>query len=112
MQEYRYLKIRKTELQTSKTVFGRISDKGEKPSEILMAKHRNLLKMLSTIYPKSRFCAKLPCSDKYSVTMIHLVLNDLRRPAGVGFYARLHLQGLVLHLDVLITLTLAWAAEE
>ena len=38
--------------------------------------------------------------------MIHLMLNNLRRPAGEVFRARLHFQGLILHLDALITLTL------
>lgn len=36
-----------------------ISDKREKPSEILIIKHKDPFKMLSTIYPKSRFCTKL-----------------------------------------------------
>ena len=44
--------------------------------------------------------------------MIHLMLNNLRRPAGEGFGARLHVQGLVLHLDCLIALTLTRAAEK
>ena len=37
------------------------------------------------------------------VTMIHLVLNDLRRPAGVGFQPCLHIHGLILHLDSFIS---------
>ena len=44
--------------------------------------------------------------------MIHLMLNDLRRPAGEVFRACLHLQGLILHLDGLIALALTGAAEE
>ena len=44
--------------------------------------------------------------------MIHLVLNDLRRPAGEVFRACLHLQGLILNLDGLIALALTGAAEE
>ena len=44
--------------------------------------------------------------------MIHLMLNDLRSPAGEVFRARLHFQGLILHLDSLITLTLTRATEE
>ena len=44
--------------------------------------------------------------------MIHLMLNDLRRPAGEGFRACLHFQGLILHLDGLITLALTWTAEK
>ena len=44
--------------------------------------------------------------------MIHLVLDDLRCPAGVGFDARLHLGGLILHLDCLISLTLTGASEK
>ena len=37
------------------------------------------------------------------VTMIHLMLNNLRRPAGIGFHSCLHLHGLVLHLDGFIS---------
>ena len=44
--------------------------------------------------------------------MIHLMLNDLRRPAGEVFRARLHIQGLILHLDGLIALALTGAAEK
>ena len=44
--------------------------------------------------------------------MIHLMLNDLRRPAGEVFRARLHFQGLILHLDSLIALTLTGAAKK
>ena len=44
--------------------------------------------------------------------MIHLMLNNLCRPAGEVFRARLHFQGLILHLDGLISLTLAGAAEK
>ena len=44
--------------------------------------------------------------------MIHLMLNDLRRPAGVGFRTRFHIQGLILHLDGLITLAFTGAAEK
>ncbi len=43
--------------------------------------------------------------------MIHLMLHDLSRPAGVGLCACLHLGGLILHLDALVSLALAWAAE-
>ena len=49
---------------------------------------------------------------QYSITMINLMLNDLRRPAGVGFDAWLHFQGLILHLDSLIALTLTRVAEK
>ena len=44
--------------------------------------------------------------------MIHLVLNDLRRPAGKVFRARFHIQGLILHLDGLISLALTGAAKK
>ena len=44
--------------------------------------------------------------------MIHLVLNDLRRPAGEVFRACLHFQGLILQLDGLISLTLTGAAAK
>ena len=44
--------------------------------------------------------------------MIHLMLNDLSRPAGEVFRARLHVQGLILHLDGLIALALTGAAEK
>ena len=44
--------------------------------------------------------------------MIHLMLNDLRRPAGKVFRTCLHIQGLILHLDGLIALALARAAEK
>ena len=44
--------------------------------------------------------------------MIHLMLNDLCRPAGEVFRTCLHIQGLILHLDGLIALTLTGAAEK
>ena len=44
--------------------------------------------------------------------MIHFMLNDLRCPAREVFCARLHFQGLILHLDGLIALALARAAEK
>ena len=44
--------------------------------------------------------------------MIHLMLNDLRSPAGEVFRARLHIQGLILHLNGLIALALTRAAEK
>ena len=44
--------------------------------------------------------------------MVYFMLNDLRRPTGEVFRARLHFQGLILHLDALITLTLTGAAEK
>ena len=44
--------------------------------------------------------------------MIHLMLNDLRRPAGVGFDAGLQFRGLELYLDGLIAFARAWAAEK
>ena len=44
--------------------------------------------------------------------MIDFMLNYLRRPAGEVFRARLHLQGLILYLDGLISLALARAAEK
>ena len=40
------------------------------------------------------------------------MLNDLRRPAGEVFRARLHLQGLILHLDGLISLAFTGATEK
>ena len=40
------------------------------------------------------------------------MLNDLRRPAGEVFCACLHFQGLILHLDGLVALTLTWTAEK
>ena len=44
--------------------------------------------------------------------MIHLMLNDLRRPAGEVLCSRLHFQGLILHLDSFIALTLTGVAEK
>ena len=44
--------------------------------------------------------------------MIHLMLNDLSCPSCEVFRACLHLQGLILHLDGLISLTLTWATEK
>ena len=44
--------------------------------------------------------------------MIHLMPNDLRRPAGEVFCARLHFGGLILHLDGLIALTLTGTSEK
>ena len=44
--------------------------------------------------------------------MIHLVLNDLRRPAGIGFHSCLHIHGLVLHLDGFIPFALAGTSEK
>ena len=44
--------------------------------------------------------------------MIHLVLDNLSSPAGIGFDASLHLGCLVLHLDGLVALTLARTTEE
>ena len=44
--------------------------------------------------------------------MIHLVLDDLCRPVGVGLCAGFQVGGLVLHLDGLIALAGAGAAEE
>ena len=44
--------------------------------------------------------------------MIHFMLNDLRRPAGEVFRASLHIQGLILHLDGLITLAFTRVAEK
>ena len=40
------------------------------------------------------------------------MLNNLSRPAGKVFSACLHLQGLILHLDGLIALTLSEAAKK
>ena len=39
------------------------------------------------------------------------MLNDLRRPAGEVFRTRLHIQGLILHLDGLISLALTGVAR-
>lgn len=44
--------------------------------------------------------------------MINFMLNDLRRPADEVLRACLHIQGLILHLDSLISLTLTWPAEK
>ena len=44
--------------------------------------------------------------------MIHLMLNDLRRPAGEVFRARLHFKSLELHFDCFISLALTGAAEK
>ena len=44
--------------------------------------------------------------------MINLMLNDLCRPTGEGFCARLHFHSLILHLDGLIALAFAWTAEK
>ena len=44
--------------------------------------------------------------------MIHFMLNNLRCPAGEVFRAYLHIQGLILHLDGLISLALTGAAEK
>ncbi len=44
--------------------------------------------------------------------MIDLMLNVLCRPAGVGLGACLHLGGLILHLDALVSLALARASEK
>ena len=44
--------------------------------------------------------------------MIHLMLNDLCRPAGEVFRARLHFQGLILNLDRFISLALTGGAEK
>ena len=44
--------------------------------------------------------------------MIHLRLDDLRRPAGEVLEACLHVQGLIPDLDSLITFTFTWAAEK
>ena len=44
--------------------------------------------------------------------MVNLVLNDLSSPAGEVFRAHFHFGRLILHLDFLIALTLAGAAEK
>ena len=44
--------------------------------------------------------------------MINLVLDDLRRPTGEVFRARLHVQGLILYLDGLIALAFSRIAEK
>ena len=44
--------------------------------------------------------------------MIHFMLNDLRCPAGEVFRACLHVQGLILHLDGLISLALTGSTEK
>lgn len=44
--------------------------------------------------------------------MIHLMLNDLCRPASVGLGAHLHLGGLILHLDGLVALAGSRDAEK
>ena len=40
------------------------------------------------------------------------MLNNLRRPTGEVFRVHLPVQGLILHLDGFISLTLTWAAEK
>ena len=52
------------------------------------------------------------CLNQYPIAMIHLMLNDLRRPACVSFDSRLHIGGLILHLNRFITLAPARAAEK
>ena len=44
--------------------------------------------------------------------MIHLMLNDLRRPASEVLCVGFHFKSLKLNLDSLIALTLTRAAEE
>ena len=44
--------------------------------------------------------------------MIYLMLNNLRRPAGEVFRARLHLQSLILDLDGLVALALTGTTEK
>ena len=44
--------------------------------------------------------------------MIHFMLNDLSRPTAEVFRACLHLQGLILYLDGLISLAFAGTAEQ
>ena len=44
--------------------------------------------------------------------MIHLMLNDLRCPAGEVFRTRLHFQGLILYLDGFVAFTRARATEK
>ena len=50
--------------------------------------------------------------NQHPITMIHLVLNDLCRPAGEVFRARLHFQGLILYLDGFVAFTRAGADEK
>ena len=40
------------------------------------------------------------------------MLNDLRRPAGIGFDSRLHIGGLIFHIDCFIALALTGIAEK
>ena len=49
---------------------------------------------------------------QYTIAMINLVLDDLRGPAGEGFDPNLELLVLPLHLDGLIALAGAGAAEK
>ena len=44
--------------------------------------------------------------------MVYFMLNNLCRPACEVFRARLHIQGLILHLDGLISLALTGGAEK
>ena len=44
--------------------------------------------------------------------MIHLMLNDLCRPAGKVFGMRFHFKRLELHLNGFIAFTLTWGAEK
>lgn len=44
--------------------------------------------------------------------MVYLMLNDLSRPASEVFRARFHIQGLILHLDGLISLAFTGDAKK
>ena len=62
-----------------------------------------------TAWPSSFFIISL---IQYSIAMINFMLNDLSGPAGEVFRTCLHIQGLILHLDGLISLALTGAAKK
>ena len=51
-------------------------------------------------------------SNQNTVTMVDLVLNDLRRPSCIYFGIGFHIGGLILHLNGGISFALARSAEE
>ena len=50
--------------------------------------------------------------NQHPIAMIHFMLNDLRRPAGVGLYAGLQFRGLILDLDGFIAFARTRTAEK
>ena len=65
-----------------------------------------MIPVISPFYNKMKYLNQNP------ITMIHLMLNDLCRPSGEVFRSCLHIQGLILYLDGLISLTLTGDAEK